>query len=59
MTAARPALAPFLYRVRGRTDETSDTAEIVLEPMASALPPFVPGQFAMVYAFGVGDIRCR
>ncbi|WJY36086.1 FAD/NAD(P)-binding protein [Streptomyces sp. P9-2B-2] len=56
MTAARPALAPFLYRVRGCTDETSDTAEIVLEPMASALPPFVPGQFAMVYAFGVGDI---
>ncbi|MFI2184439.1 FAD/NAD(P)-binding protein [Streptomyces sioyaensis] len=56
MTADRPALAPFPYRVTGRTDETPDTAEIVLEPMASALPPFVPGQFAMVYAFGIGDI---
>ncbi|WP_310719040.1 FAD/NAD(P)-binding protein [Streptomyces lydicus] len=56
MTAARPCLTPVPYRVVGRTDETSDTAEIVLEPVASALPPFVPGQFAMVYAFGVGDI---
>ncbi|MGG7569338.1 FAD/NAD(P)-binding protein [Streptomyces sirii] len=56
MTPARPALVPVPYRVVGRTDETPDTAEIVLEPVASALPPFVPGQFAMVYAFGVGDI---
>ncbi|MFD5393255.1 FAD/NAD(P)-binding protein [Streptomyces sp. NPDC127097] len=56
MTTARPALVPLPYRVVGRTEETPDTAEIVLEPVASALPPFGPGQFAMVYAFGVGDI---
>ncbi|MEV5480104.1 MULTISPECIES: FAD/NAD(P)-binding protein [Streptomyces] len=56
MMAARPDLVPLPYRVVGRTEETPDTAEIVLEPVASALPPFVPGQFAMVYAFGVGDI---
>ncbi|AWN30528.1 MULTISPECIES: FAD/NAD(P)-binding protein [unclassified Streptomyces] len=56
MTAARPALAPYPYRVVERTDATSDTAEVVLEPVSQALPPFVPGQFAMVYAFGVGDI---
>ncbi|WP_336053961.1 FAD/NAD(P)-binding protein [Streptomyces sp. CA2R101] len=56
MTATGPALAPLPYRVVGRRDETADTAEIVLEPVGSALPPFVPGQFAMVYAFGVGDI---
>ncbi len=56
MTAGRPARGPSPYRVRGRIDETPDTAEIVLEPVASALPPFAPGQFAMVYAFGVGDI---
>ncbi|QHC27006.1 oxidoreductase [Streptomyces sp. GS7] len=47
---------PVVYRVAGRTDETSDTAEIVLDPVAAPLPPFVPGQFAMVYAFGIGDI---
>ncbi|MCC9306092.1 FAD/NAD(P)-binding protein [Kitasatospora sp. RB6PN24] len=39
-----------------RRTDTPDTATIVLEPVGTALPPFTPGQFAMVYAFGVGDI---
>ncbi|MFE3650663.1 FAD/NAD(P)-binding protein [Streptomyces sp. NPDC059101] len=47
---------PRPYRVAERTEETPDTAELVLEPEADPLPAFVPGQFAMVYAFGVGDI---
>ena len=48
---------PVPYRVVRATDETPDTATIDLEPATrEALPPFVPGQFAMVYAFGVGDI---
>ncbi|MBO8191238.1 FAD/NAD(P)-binding protein [Streptomyces oryzae] len=53
---ARPALPPSPYRVVDRGRETSDTATIVLEPVRSALPPFSPGQFAMVFGFGVGDI---
>ncbi|MET8743479.1 FAD/NAD(P)-binding protein [Streptomyces sp. NPDC004728] len=53
---ARPGTVPFPYRVVEREAETHDTATIVLEPVRSALQPFVPGQFAMVYAFGVGDI---
>lgn len=56
MTLARPDLLPLPYRVAERSDETPDTAEIVLDPVAESLPPFVPGQFAMVYAFGIGDI---
>ncbi|MEU9123261.1 FAD/NAD(P)-binding protein [Streptomyces sp. NPDC048506] len=56
MTPARPDLVPVPYRVLARTDETPDTAELVLDPVAAPLPPFVPGQFAMVYAFGIGDI---
>ncbi|WP_354637190.1 FAD/NAD(P)-binding protein [Kitasatospora camelliae] len=57
MTGAPPAAAPPVrYRVTARTAETADTASIVLEPVTDALPPFAPGQFAMVYAFGVGDI---
>ncbi|MGD3110656.1 FAD/NAD(P)-binding protein [Streptomyces sp. YGL11-2] len=56
MTAARPDLVPLPYRVTARTDQTADTADIALDPVADALPPFVPGQFAMVHAFGVGDI---
>ncbi|MFJ5032492.1 FAD/NAD(P)-binding protein [Streptomyces sp. NPDC088560] len=47
---------PVPYRVVRRTADTPDTATIALEPTGPALPPFVPGQFAMVYAFGVGDI---
>jgi len=55
-STARPAAAPIPYRVVEREAETPDTATIVLEPVRSALQPFAPGQFAMVYAFGVGDI---
>ncbi|WP_457029684.1 FAD/NAD(P)-binding protein [Kitasatospora sp. P5_F3] len=56
MTASATAAPPVPYRVVERESETPDTTTIVLEPVRSALPPFVPGQFAMVYAFGVGDI---
>ncbi|MFE6690965.1 FAD/NAD(P)-binding protein [Streptomyces sp. NPDC057743] len=56
MTVARPDTVPVPYRVVARVEETSDTAELALEPVAAPLPPFAPGQFAMVYAFGVGDI---
>ena len=53
---ARPGTVPIAYRVVNREAETPDTATIVLEPVRSALQPFAPGQFAMVYAFGIGDI---
>lgn len=51
-----PALAPLPYRVTGRRAATADTVTFVLEPEREPLPPFAPGQFAMVYAFAVGDI---
>lgn len=47
---------PVPYRVVERASETPDTASLVLEPVRRALEPFAPGQFAMVYAFGAGDI---
>ncbi|MFH0245722.1 FAD/NAD(P)-binding protein [Streptomyces sp. HK10] len=49
-------LAPLPHRVVDRRDETHDTVTLALEPDAQALRPFAPGQFAMVYAFGVGEI---
>ncbi len=49
-------LTPLSYRVVDRRDETHDTVTLVLEPGGDALDPFVPGQFAMLYAFGVGEI---
>jgi anaerobic sulfite reductase subunit B len=48
--------APVPYRVVRRDAETPDTATIVLEPVRAVLQPFRPGQFAMVYAFGAGDM---
>lgn len=48
--------APLPYRLVRRRLETSDTVTVELEPVGAALPRFAPGQFAMVYAFGVGEI---
>ncbi|GGP36914.1 FAD/NAD(P)-binding protein [Streptomyces abikoensis] len=47
---------PLPYRVTANRPESADTRTIELQPVAEALPVFAPGQFAMVYAFGVGDI---
>ncbi|GGZ19957.1 FAD/NAD(P)-binding protein [Streptomyces poonensis] len=48
---------PLPYRVIRVNRETADTVTLVLAPTGPAtLAPFAPGQFAMVYAFGVGEI---
>jgi len=54
---ASPSLyAPVPYVVRSRTQETSDIATLVLAPANGvALKPFAPGQFNMLYAWGVGE----
>ncbi|MFE1359852.1 FAD/NAD(P)-binding protein [Streptomyces harbinensis] len=47
---------PLPYAVTGREEETADTATLTLEPVADPLPPFRPGQFAMVGSFGHGEV---
>lgn len=47
---------PRPYRVASRTAETSDSATLTLIPAGERLPEFRPGQFAMLYAHGVGEI---
>ncbi|WP_406100772.1 FAD/NAD(P)-binding protein [Streptomyces sp. NBC_01003] len=47
---------PVPYQVVRRESETADTATVALRPVGTALPSFRPGQFAMLYAFGVGEI---
>jgi NAD(P)H-flavin reductase len=49
-------MTPNRYRLVDRTVETGDTATLALEPVGEALPEFRPGQFAMLYAFGVGEV---
>ncbi|MFJ8350191.1 FAD/NAD(P)-binding protein [Streptomyces sp. NPDC094153] len=48
--------APLPYHVADTWAETGDTRSIELTPAAGALAPFSPGQFAMIYAFGVGEV---
>lgn len=54
--AAESPFAPTPYVVRGRETETTDTVTLSLVPAGGgAPPPFAPGQFNMVYRFGVGE----
>ncbi len=51
-----PAMIPAGYRVTARRAETHDTVSLTLEPAAEPITAFRPGQFTMLYAFGVGEI---
>lgn len=48
--------APVPYRVVSRRRETPDTATLMLEPATDGIGAWAPGQFTMVYAFGVGEV---
>ncbi|WP_424747541.1 FAD/NAD(P)-binding protein [Mycobacterium sp.] len=49
-------MAPNPYRVRTRVVESSDSATLCLEPLGEALRTPQPGEFMMLYAFGVGEV---
>lgn len=49
------AMAPVPYRVRSRIVESPDSATLCLEPVGEALRSPEPGEFMMLYAFGVGE----
>jgi len=49
------AMSPVPYRVVQRTRETTDTFTLSLEPVGRSVAPS-PGQFDMLYAFGVGEV---
>lgn len=54
-----PVPDPFAmqpYRVRSRRQDTRDTVTLALSPTEGEPISFVPGQFTMVYAFGVGEV---
>jgi NAD(P)H-flavin reductase len=52
---AEPML-PVPYLVAGRAVETHDCVTLRLEPARDSLPPFQPGQFAMLAMPGVGEV---
>lgn len=50
-------MAPRLYRIQRVRRETEDTFTLELAQAGGAVPTrFAPGQFNMLYAFGVGEV---
>ena len=54
--AVRGSMTPLPYRVVGRRRENHDNWTLELEPVADAIEPIGPGQFDMLYAYGVGEV---
>lgn len=50
------AMWPAGYLVAARKQETYDTVTLLLRPAAEPIQTPRPGQFTMLYAFGVGEI---
>ncbi|TBW38147.1 Ni/Fe hydrogenase subunit gamma [Azotobacter chroococcum] len=55
MTAPDPFL-PQPWRVERRRRELIGAVTLELAPLAGARPDFAPGQFNMLYVFGVGEV---
>lgn len=49
-------MMPVRYRVKDRREETSDSITLTLEPVDAPIADPQPGQFTMLYAFGIGEI---
>jgi len=49
-------MSPAGYLVAGREEENSDTVTLTLRPAGDPIEPPRPGQFTMLYAFGVGEV---
>lgn len=59
VTAPEELLAPMAPRpfvVMHRARETADTWTLELEPASGEPLPIEPGQFTMLYAFGIGEV---
>jgi NAD(P)H-flavin reductase len=50
------AMTPLPYRVLRRRRENHDNWTLELEPVDEGIDPIAPGQFTMLYAFGVGEV---
>lgn len=55
-SSVRSPLSPVPYRVRSRVVESPESATLCLEPVDAALRTPQPGEFMMLYAFGVGEV---
>jgi NAD(P)H-flavin reductase len=53
---ATPPMRPSRYVVVSRRAENSDTVTLLLRPVDHPIPTPLPGQFTMLYAYGVGEV---
>jgi anaerobic sulfite reductase subunit B len=51
-----PPMRPSRYLVAARIQETYDTVTLLLRPVDDPIQVPRPGQFTMLYAFGVGEV---
>jgi anaerobic sulfite reductase subunit B len=49
-------MLPARYVVAVRRAEAYDTVTLMLRPVGTPIEPLLPGQFTMLYAFGVGEV---
>ncbi|ETW94063.1 MAG: oxidoreductase [Candidatus Entotheonella factor] len=56
MTTYSEPMRPEWYRVLRRRHDTADTLTLELEPQTERVQGFLPGQFNMLYVFGVGEV---
>jgi NAD(P)H-flavin reductase len=47
---------PARYRVTSSRGETHDTVSLGLQPVDQPIAAYLPGQFTMLYAFGIGEV---
>jgi anaerobic sulfite reductase subunit B len=50
------SMVPLRYRVEDLHRETADTVSLRLAPAATSIEPPAPGQFTMLYGFGIGEV---
>ncbi len=55
-SAGPSAMTPVPYRVASRVAENRDSATLRLDPVREPLDAPQPGEFMMMYAFGIGEI---
>lgn len=54
--ATAATMAPVPYQVLSRVAENADSVTLRLAPVDAVLPHPLPGEFMMLYAFGVGEV---
>ena len=55
-TAVRGSMTPLPYRIVRKRPKGRDSWSLELEPVGDAIEAIGPGQFTMLYAFGVGEV---